>query len=114
MLRLLLLVGALIGLFSQGLALAHIPAPVASHSQQMSDDCMAMMAKAQQEKRQAPCKGITLDCIAMMGCVVSMTLPEPVIVAAALRSPAPIPGIAVARPLATRTVAPEPEPPALI
>ena len=61
-----------------------------------------------------PCKGLTLDCIAAMGCVVSMTLssdlPVPERAAIFLESPA----AAIARCLAGRTLAPEPEPPSIL
>jgi hypothetical protein len=74
-LRLFLLLGALIGLFGQAAAYASVPpavsAPMAMSG--MSEDCMKMMAE-QQQPAQKPCKGMTLDCIAAMGCVVPMVL----------------------------------------
>ncbi|MFX7930421.1 hypothetical protein ABTK36_19895, partial [Acinetobacter baumannii] len=39
----------------------------------MSEDCMKMMAQ-QQQPTQKPCKGMTLACIAAMGCVVPMAV----------------------------------------
>src|SRR3546814_18163083 len=39
----------------------------------MSEDCMKMMAQ-QQQPAQKPCKGMTLACIAAMGCVVPMAV----------------------------------------
>ena len=119
-LRLFLLVGALIGLFGQAVAYASVPpamsAPMVMSGMAdsgMSEDCMKMMAQ-QQQPAQKPCKGMTLACIAAMGCVVPM----------AVRSDAP----ALATPTAgsslafwtTTTVlrgsdlAPEPEPPTLL
>ncbi len=72
----LLLLGAFIGLIGQEAAFAAGPvnAPVAiakmaSTSTQMSVDCMAMMQKAPQPA-QKPCKGMTPDCMASMGCAV--------------------------------------------
>ena len=38
----------------------------------MDADCMAMMAKQQPAPEKKPCKGLTLDCIATMGCVVPL------------------------------------------
>ena len=73
----------------------------------MDADCMAMMAKPSEK----PCKGLTLDCIAAMGCVIPL-------VAADLTG-----GIAPARLydapsfwttdtiLTGKAVAPEPDPP---
>ncbi|ABF54252.1 hypothetical protein Sala_2546 [Sphingopyxis alaskensis RB2256] len=78
-LQLLLLLGAVLGLFSQQAAFAagtHMTAAPAAVSQ-MSADCMEMMEKQQPEPAQKPCKGLTLDCIAAMGCVVPIVLKEP-------------------------------------
>lgn len=44
---------------------------------QMDADCMEMMEKQQPEPTQKPCKGLTLDCIAAMGCTVPIVLKEP-------------------------------------
>lgn len=74
--ELLLLFGAVLGLFGQQAAYAESVratiAPVAVS--QMSDDCMEMMQKQQPQPAQKPCKGLTLDCIAAMGCVVPVVL----------------------------------------
>src|SRR3546814_13459239 len=71
-----LLLGALIGLFGQAVAYASVPsavsAPMAMSGMTdsgMSADCMKMMAQ-QQQPAQKPCKGMTLACIAALGCVV--------------------------------------------
>lgn len=77
-LQLLLLLGAVLGLFGQQAAFgagAHMTAAPAAVSQ-MSADCMEMMEKQQPEPAK-PCKGLTLDCIAAMGCVVPIVLKEP-------------------------------------
>ncbi|WP_235209964.1 hypothetical protein [Sphingobium sp. Ant17] len=78
-LRLFLLLGALIGLFGQAVAYASVQpavsAPMAMSGMAetgMSEDCMKMMA--QQQPQQKPCKGMTLACIAAMGCVVPMVV----------------------------------------
>ena len=72
--HLLILLGALVGLFGLEAAYAAgprmAPAPVAASG--MDADCMAMMEKQQPQPAQAPCKGMTLDCIAAMGCIVPL------------------------------------------
>src|SRR3546814_20032543 len=75
-----LLLGALIGLFGQAVAYASVPsavsAPMAMSGMTdsgMSEDCMKMMAQ-QQQPAQKPCKGMTLACLAAMGCVVPMAV----------------------------------------
>ncbi|MCX8475863.1 MAG: hypothetical protein MT490_08720 [Sphingomonas sp.] len=71
-LHLLLLLGALIGLLGVQSAYASGPrmptAPVAVSG--MDADCMEMMEKERPRPVQGPCKGMTLDCIAAMGCIV--------------------------------------------
>lgn len=119
-LHLFLLFGALIGLLGQEAAFASAP-PVVSVSMAMtgtadfgmSEDCMKMMAQ-QQQPAQKPCKGMTLACIAAMGCVIPM----------AVRNDAPTLAVRAADPTlafwSTTTVlrggdvAPEPEPPTLL
>jgi hypothetical protein len=84
-LQLLLLLGAMLGLFGQQAAYAvsahAVMAPVTVS--QMSSDCMEMMQKEQPQPAQKPCKGLTLDCIAAMGCIVPIVLKEPVMPATA-------------------------------
>lgn len=114
-LHLFLLLGALIGLFGQAAAYASSPsvmsAPMAMSG--MSADCMKMMAQKQQPA-QKPCKGMTLDCIAAMGCVV------PIVLGDAPAMPAPLAPIKVAAFWPSATVlrgselTPEPEPPTLL
>lgn len=113
-LSLLLLMGALLGLFGQGMAYASGPAitpkVAATHAMPSGIDCPDM-ASAHKRSPERPCKGLTLACIAQMGCVVPMTFdPERPIAErarvaqlAATWPPAPM--------LAGREVAPEPEPP---
>jgi len=110
----LLLLGALFGLFgaelayARGAVLATVSAPKAMT---MDADCMAMMAKQQPAPEQKPCKGLTLDCIAAMGCVVPLMatdlgagLAERILYAA--------PDFwAATNKLAGQTFAPDPEPP---
>ena len=115
-LSLLLLLGALLGLFGQGLAYAAGPAlaPMmeASHAMPSGMDCPDMKPARTAEPKH-PCKGLTLACIAQMGCVVPMTFvePAPAIMRAAAPRLAAIWPTSVA--LRSLTVAPEPEPPAV-
>lgn len=113
-LSLLLLLGALFGLFGQGVALAAgptlAPAMGASHTMPAGMDCSEMAVPDMQASKQ-PCKGLTLACIAQMGCVIPMTFEEPRPLlerAYALRLAATWPTSPV---LAGLDVAPEPEPP---
>ncbi len=66
LLALLLVIGALSGLFGAQMAAAHsVPqAAGAPLAKGMDADCMAMMAKQQPAPSEKPCKGLTLDCIA--------------------------------------------------
>lgn len=70
----LLLIGALFGLFGAQMAAARsVPTSVdAPKAMAMDADCMAMMAKHKPVPEKQPCKGLTLDCIAAMGCVVPL------------------------------------------
>lgn len=119
-LSLLMLLGALIGLMGQEAAYAaapvHAPAPMMKMPEaaaSMSADCMEMMQKAPQPV-QKPCKGITLDCIAAMGCVIPLAVaPEPALIDKMVHARMehfPAPGNA----LTGRALAPEPEPPTLL
>jgi hypothetical protein len=78
----------------------------------MSEDCMKMMA--QQQSQQKPCKGMTLACIAAMGCVVPMVVRND---APALASREAGPAL-VFWPTTTvllgSDLTPEPEPPTLL
>jgi hypothetical protein len=105
----------MIGLFGQAAAYASIaPAKPASMAMAgMSDDCMRMMAQQPKPERK-PCTGMTLDCIAAMGCTVPVTLAEPFVLPAVVPIVHTMPTIAATQSLATRVVAPEPEPPSLI
>jgi hypothetical protein len=109
-LSLLLLLGALTGLFGQEAAYAAGPvfAPVAIVGK--SSDCMTMMHDAPVPK-QAPCNGLTLGCIAAMGCVVPlMVAPTPsVVVRKAYERPSYARSLPEA--LIGRALEPEPHPP---
>ena len=107
---LLLLLGALLGLFGQGMALAAAPASLVTQAvpAEAEPDCMKMMQEAPDGQ---PCKGITLDCIAAMGCVVPFTLADE---QPALNAPVLAAGVELASivmPLSGRVPSLEPEPP---
>lgn len=115
----MLLLGALVGIFGQQAARAAGPAwrPIAAQvvasdkAAGGNADCMKMMNKHHGEK---PCKGLTLDCIAAMGCVVPMTLSGdlPPAVNVAIRND--LPTEAAIPSLVGRTLAPEPDPPSFL
>lgn len=109
-LSLLLLFGALLGVFGQGVALASSPAMQSAQAVSVAGepDCKEMM---QQDPDGQPCKGITLDCIAAMGCVVPFTLTkeQPALATPVLQ--AVIPPTALIARLSGRVPSPEPEPP---
>ncbi|PJI87231.1 hypothetical protein BDW16_0463 [Sphingomonas koreensis] len=85
----MLLLGALVGLFGVETAYAVAPPPSAAPAamQNVDADCMEIMQK-QSPPAQAPCKGITFDCIAAMGCILPM-LAHDTRVVLAVPGPAP-------------------------
>lgn len=109
----LLLVGALLGLLAQETAFASAPAlPSAetAFAAAMSDECAEMMGIKKSQKS-APCKGLTLDCIAKMGCALPPAVVSP---AMPLEAKAHVTGLLDPLPvrrLAGRTFGPEPDPP---
>lgn len=116
LLRLFLLFGAVIGLLGQEAAFAAGPAIVAETSAvsqaPMSSDCAEMMK--QQAPDESPCKGLTLDCIAKMGCSATIALMPPAAQPIQLALPTalvvPIP-VAV---MASLTLLPDKQPPKLL
>ena len=119
-LHLFLLLGALIGLLGQEAAFASGPpavsAPVAMSSMaasSMSEDCMKMMAQ-QQQPAQKPCKGMTLACIAAMGCVVPMAVRTDSPALAAREAHAILAFWPTTTVLRGSDLTPEPEPPTLL
>lgn len=113
----LLVVGAFVGLFGQQAAYAAGPGwsttvvtAIKADASTEASDCMKMMS----EKPDQPCDGLTLDCIADMGCVVPITLDgaQPLVAEQSFEQPrARLPRTS---PLAGRMVPPEPEPPAAL
>ncbi|WP_255265929.1 MULTISPECIES: hypothetical protein [Sphingopyxis] len=116
-LSLLLLLGAMLGLLAQEAAFASapampMPADTTIAASAMSDECAEMMGiDTSQDK--APCKGLTLDCIAKMGCALPPTVVTPAtLLATSDHSAEPTDQLPIAR-LRGRTFGPEPDPPLL-
>ncbi|NJR80796.1 hypothetical protein [Sphingomonas corticis] len=108
-----LLLAALLGFLGQQAAYAGGPALVplmeASHAMTLGMDCPEM--EKPRAMHDAPCKGLTLACIAQMGCVIPVTVQDRLGLAIP-RASVPLAAYqAMIRPLAGRDVAPEPEPP---
>lgn len=114
---LLMLLGALLGLLGQEAAFAHVM-PVEKAEQtataaQMNADCAEMMGLAKQSPQpEAPCQGMTPDCIAKMGCAVPLALIPPLTFDLVQQFRAAAPLQAPVAPLVGRDTGPEPEPPA--
>lgn len=110
----MLLTGALLGLFAQEAAFASVP--VAQISQQANADeamdaaCMEAMGQ-NDDSSNAPCEGLTLDCIAKMGCALPLAqAPSGYSTASHLPSNA-IPFLLGVHPMTGRESGPEPHPP---
>ena len=114
---LLLVIGAALGLFAQEAAMASAPAVQASAlvseaAAAMSEDCAEKMGLTKPQSDQ-PCRGVTLSCIAKMGCALAFTLTPQLSPALPLdNQPQLLRPMPVAR-LVGRNSTPEPEPPAL-
>ncbi|MBL8650679.1 MAG: hypothetical protein JNL35_09795 [Sphingopyxis sp.] len=114
-LSLMLLVGAMLGLLAQEAAFASAPAmPMASETTiaapAMSDECAEMMGIDKSDDS-APCKGLTLDCIAKMGCALPLAIATPAsMLEATDHRVAPTDRLPIAR-LRGRSYGPEPDPP---
>lgn len=112
-LYLFLLLGALVGLMGQEVAYASIPATISTPMASTSADCMKAMDQEQQPSGK-PCKELTLDCIASMGCVVPMTLRDaPPLTASPVPHGAMIFWTTISV-LHGSDLTPEPEPPAIL
>lgn len=108
----------MLGLFGQAAAYAagahaRAPAMPAVVVSQMDGDCVDMMQKEEPSPAQKPCKGLTLDCIAAMGCVVPFLLKEPLLVAAP-RAISALHYWPATSHLAGGIIVPEPHPPAVL
>lgn len=113
----LLLVGALVGLFGQETAFAFaISSPAAQEANVtsgMSADCAEMMGLAKSQKDQ-PCQGMTFDCIAKMGCAVPLAIVPPVMAGIPFQYRSVLPAPLLAARLSGRDLIPEPHPPSLL
>lgn len=109
-LSLILLLGAVVGLFGQGVALASGPAWQSSTTVASMPDCMEAM---QSDPEGEPCEGITLDCIAAMGCVIPFTLTNGPSAPGGQALVSGMRPVALVDRLDGRALSPEPEPPAL-
>jgi hypothetical protein len=114
---LLLLAGALLGLFGQEAAFAQMmPVEQAGHAvavTPMSAECAEMMGLAKQAQQpEKPCQGMTPDCVAKMGCAVALALLTPPAIDASPQFRAASPTLLPVAPLIGRDTDPEPEPPA--
>lgn len=110
----LLLFGAALGLLGQEAAFASAPAmPVtetAASAPAMSDECAEMMG-IDKSGDGAPCKGLSLDCIAKMGCALPLAVATATVsLATTDHRAAPVDRLPVTR-LHGRNPGPEPDPP---
>lgn len=113
LIRMFLVLGAVIGLFGQGLALAYAGSSPAMAKIAMADDCMSDMKAATAADGSKPCKGMTLACIAAMGCTIPLVVPADHVFAGPVAQSAPIHGRGASTRLTGRELAPEPDPPSL-
>src|SRR3546814_6507909 len=79
----------------------------------MSEDCMKMMAQ-QPQPAQKPCKGMTLACIAAMGCVIPMAVRNDAPGLAAREAGPTLAFWPTSTVLRGSDLTPEPEPPTLL
>ncbi len=114
---LLILAGALLGLLGQDAAFARTgPAYLPDRAvvaAPMTPECAEMMGLTElAQQPDQPCQGLTPDCVAKMGCAVSLALIQPLELGSSpkLRAAALVP--APVLPLIGRDTGPEPEPPA--
>jgi hypothetical protein len=114
-LSLLLLFGAMLGLLAQEAAFASapamlIPSDTAIAASAMSDECAEMMG-IDNSHENTPCKGLTLDCIAKMGCALPSAVVSPAaLLATTEHSTAAADELPITR-LHGRNYGPEPDPP---
>ena len=110
---LLLLFGALLGLFGQEMAFASSlqHAKVSSHKTMMPGCTMPMPMPMAKETGDKPCKGLTLACIAAMGCTIPLAQADEFMVATPTETLRVAPVATAAKRLTGLHVLPEPEPP---
>jgi hypothetical protein len=114
---LVLLLAAMLGLLGQEAVFARAM-PIEQTEQmvaapEMSAECAEMMGltKPQPQPDQQPCKGMTPDCIAKMGCAVPLALIPPALIAPPIQLHATTPPQTPVVRLVGRNTGPEPDPP---
>lgn len=112
-----LLIGALVGLFGQESAYAAAAAmPALNQStveMTMSADCAEMMGIDQQDRGE-PCGGMSLDCIAKMGCAAPVALIPAAPADTDDMLDLTVPTVPLISPMAGRSQSPELHPPAIL
>lgn len=105
----------MIGLFGAQAAYARGPVAVkVATAMAMDANCMAMMVKQKPAPENKPCKGLTLDCIAAMGCVVPLATAD---LAVGIATPRIYDALAFWPThvvLVGKSLAPDPEPPTIL
>ncbi len=114
---LVLLLAAMLGLLGQEAVFARAM-PIEQTEQmvaapEMSAECAEMMGltKPQPQHDRQPCKGMTPDCIAKMGCAVPLALIPPALIAPPIQLHATTPPQTPVVRLVGRNTGPEPDPP---
>lgn len=116
-LSMLLLIGALLGLFAQEAAFASVPVVQSvqrsSADEAMDAACMEAMGQ-NDDSSDDPCKGLTLDCIAKMGCALPLAQAPTGHRIAKSSLPNAILFVIDVKPLTGRDSGPEPDPPSIL
>jgi hypothetical protein len=119
LLALTLLAAALFGLIGQGAAFAmagsiRATGQPSEATASMSADCAEMMglAKEQPPQPDKPCKGMTPECVAKMGCAVPVALTPPLTLDPLPQDRAAVPLQSPIAALVGRETGPDPHPPA--
>ena len=115
MIHICLLLAALGGLLGQSTAMAMVPAPIGIGSLQASMagmDCMDMVD--QSPPGQSPCKKMTLQCMATMGCAPAALIEPGAPSIASLIVDQTNSTLPLAARLWGRTYGPEPDPPSFL
>lgn len=115
-LKLVLVIGVLLGLFGQTVAVAASPAVMTAIERMtpttMPVDCLGMMKGS--DKSTLPCDRMTLACAAGMGCLTIVALEVPSAPVAEAMVAALAPTTPPFRALQGRSVQPEPHPPSTL
>ena len=115
MIHICLLLAALGGLLGQSTAMAMVPSPIVTGSFQASMasmDCMDMVDPSTSGK--LPCKKMTLQCMAAMGCASTAMIEAEQASLALLPVDRARSALPLAARLSGRTYGPEPDPPSFL